>query len=61
MLAYYRNTLLNVFISEAIISCSMLSLVGSKEPNQDELLWEKWQYLYALFSEEFVVRDESKS
>jgi glycerol-3-phosphate O-acyltransferase len=57
MLAYYRNNMIHLFVNEAIVACSILGLGSIHDVEKGipiEKLWEKSQFLAALFSDEFL-------
>lgn len=59
MLSYYRSNLIHVFIHDAEISGAILGLSNIHDISKGistDLIWEKFQYLQNLLSEEFVVR-----
>lgn len=64
LLAYYRNNLVHLFISEAIISCSMFGFghhqAWQKGVTKEEL-WEKVLFISNLLRNEFVLTTNFKT
>jgi glycerol-3-phosphate O-acyltransferase len=64
MLSYYRNNLIHLFIQEAQIACTVLGLSASND-NQNgvsiDLVYERFQFIQNLLSEEFILRKQIKS
>lgn len=59
MLAYYRNNLIHLFIHEAEIACAILGLSNINDVStgvNTEDVWNKYQCLQDLLSEEFVIK-----
>lgn len=62
MLTYYRNNLVHVFINEAEIATSLISLTNNQIRSTDfETLYQKSQFLKEILNEEFVLRDTFKT
>ncbi len=55
MLAYYRNNLSHIFIFEAFISVSILTL--PQDQSTIDKVWERVLFLKDLLNEEFIARD----
>lgn len=59
-LSYYKNSLLHVFMNEAIISSAILTLKGFEFSNDEvtvEKVWEATELIAKVIKGEVVVRD----
>ena len=64
MLNYYRNNLIHVFIHDAEIASAIFGLSQLHDISKGvsiQQVWEKFQYLQNLLSEEFVVKKTIKN
>jgi glycerol-3-phosphate O-acyltransferase len=64
MLAYYRNSLIHLFLNDAEIAISILGFSSLNELQQGvkfDHVFEKCMYLRKLLSEEFVVKNTMKT
>lgn len=62
LLAYYRNSLIHIFLNEAFVASAMLALYKSAVPEDKNgvpisKLWETIEFLQDLFRGEFLVRN----
>jgi glycerol-3-phosphate O-acyltransferase len=60
MLAYYRNSLVHLFVNDAYIACALEAFgetINSSEGVSLQRLWEQTQFISDILRDEFMVRD----